>query len=64
MFKMNGVNQHIRGSIVRMESFTHALKLLHAIECGQQQWTANQLELIALGEMDFSRLGLCSEDLW
>lgn len=37
---------------------------LHAVECGQQKWTANQLELIALGEMEFSRLGLCSEDLW
>lgn len=22
---------------------------LHAVECGQQEWTANQLELIALG---------------
>ena len=46
------------GSMIIRQAF------LHAVECGQQEWTANQLELIALGEMEFSRLGLCSEDLW
>ncbi len=31
------------GSMIIRQAF------LHAVECGQQEWTANQLELIALG---------------
>lgn len=44
--------------------YTRPEARLHTIECGQEQWTENDLELITLGEMRFSRLGLCSEDLW
>lgn len=44
--------------------YTRPQAALHAIECGQQEWTENDLELIALGEKKFSRMGLCSEDLW
>ena len=44
--------------------YTRPQAFLHAVECGQLEFCANQLELIALGEMKFSRLGLCSEDLW
>lgn len=44
--------------------YTRPQAFLHAVECGQLEFCANQLELIALGEMKFSRLRVCSEDLW
>lgn len=44
--------------------YTRPQAFLHTVEYDQLEFRANQIELIALGEMKFSRLEVCSEDLW
>ncbi len=60
-----GEIMHIRVSIVKMGSSIHDHKHFY-MRLNVVNWNGLQinLELIALGEMEFSRLGVCSEDLW